>query len=969
MKTQISLFMLLLLLSVTTMAQTQQWAMTWNGTGDFSDRYTCTAADAQGNIFTAGSTVNIGTGRDFLLQKFSNSGTEIWRREFNDAGDGPDEVLAMMTDSLGNVYVTGFGKSADAGDDYLTQKYNASGVLQWTKTYNDVLSNEYDQPNSIAIDHSGNVIVTGQSDSDPSAISNDDYLTIKYSANGNFLWEKRYNGLGNGTDRAVKCVVDGSNNIYVTGRSYNGVDDDYVTIKYNTAGVQQWLKYGDQNNNDRALAMTIDNAANIYVTGRSSNGNNDDYFTIKYNSSGTEVWTKEFDNVEHDRANAIAVDNSGNVYVTGQSDADASAFTNYNFTTIKYNAAGTQQWVKTFEGAGGNDDVATSIVIASNGNIIVAGSSDRDASPVSNNDIGVLRYNAAGTLLWTQTYNGTGNFNDDGNGICADANGNVFVVGRTDNASEQSNAVLLKYNSSGVQSFAKIFDGIGDNSDNIREIKTDGAGNVYAAGYSVGNGSNRNFTLLKINASGILSWMKYVDGSSPDSDDEANALEMDNQGNIIVSGFTKNKGTSGDFTVVKYNANGDSLWMRTYDAPAHNNDKGYDLTLDATGNIYVTGRVDTDPTINSNDDANTIKYDANGNLVWVKTFNGTGNNADRGSFIQVAQSGNVYVGGRTFNGTDIDFLVIKYNSAGNQQWVKTFDGTFGDDVPAAMEINAAEDIYLTGFSAGVTDSSDYMTVKYSAAGSLLWSKRFNNSNGNDAATALALKNDGTCIVTGYSDADASAAINFDEVDIAYDANGNEQWIKLNPTIKDEIGDAVLANNIQHTFFAGHIDAGNSPSVNFDISLSAFDSLSTPYWNSNFSNPTTDSLDVPNVMWSSDSSLYVGGSTWKANNQRDVLLIKYSGFYVGTNDLLQQNFEVSIANPFNNYLSVNISGTNHSAYSFKLFDATGKLISETQLPSNGNYRISVPTLSSGIYFASIATENSTVKTFKLFHSNF
>lgn len=191
--------MLCLLLSLKTMSQTQQWVFTWNGEGDYSDRYICSATDAQGNVFVGGSTVNIGTDRDYLIQKFNNSGTELWRREYNDAGNGPDEVQAIAVDTLGNVFVTGFGKSADAGDDYMTQKYNAAGVLQWTQTYNDVLSNEYDQANSIAVDHAGNVIVTGQSDADPSAIINDDYLTIKYSSTRKFnlakkiQWNRRCN--------------------------------------------------------------------------------------------------------------------------------------------------------------------------------------------------------------------------------------------------------------------------------------------------------------------------------------------------------------------------------------------------------------------------------------------------------------------------------------------------------------------------------------------------------------------------------------------------------------------------------------------------------------------------------------------------------------------------------------------------------------------------------------------------------
>src|SRR6185295_17312252 len=209
----------------------------------------------------------------------------------------------------------------------------------------------------------------------------------------------------NGTDRAVKVVVDNSNNIYVTGRSYNGNDDDYATIKYDASGNQQWLEYGDRTHHDRAQAMTIDGSNNIYVTGWSSNGTNHDYYTIKYNSSGTEQWAKVFDNVDDDEATAIFVDASGNVYVTGKSDGDATAFVNLNYQTIMYNSSGVQQWNKSYDGNAGKDDIPTSISV-SGGNVYITGYSDADITPVVSNDIVTIKYSAGGTQTWSSIYSG-----------------------------------------------------------------------------------------------------------------------------------------------------------------------------------------------------------------------------------------------------------------------------------------------------------------------------------------------------------------------------------------------------------------------------------------------------------------------------------------------------------------------------------------------------------------------------------
>ena len=161
----------------------------------------------------------------------------------------------------------------------------------------------------------------------------------------------------------------------------------------------------------------------------------------------------------------------------------------------------------------------------------------------------------------------------------------LWSGGYVEDASQQPDASLIKYTSSGTQSFANIFSGIGDNSDNIHAIISDASDNIYAAGYSFGKHNGRMWCLQKINSSGTVLWTRFIDGTSPESDDEANAIAIDNSGNIIVSGFTKNTSTSGDFTIAKYNPAGDTLWVKYYNSPISENDKAYDMKLDASGNI------------------------------------------------------------------------------------------------------------------------------------------------------------------------------------------------------------------------------------------------------------------------------------------------------------------------------------------------------------------------------------------------
>ncbi|MEO5675119.1 MAG: SBBP repeat-containing protein [Chitinophagales bacterium] len=958
----VQLALIILAVSNVIAQPTATWVFQYNGEGDYNDRYTCITTDGSGNIYTGGSTVNIGNDRDCLIQKMDASGNVIWRAMFNASGNGPDEVLAIIVDASQNVYTTGFGKSADVGNDFLTIKLNSTGTILWSKFYNNDQANGYDQANSIALDGDGNVIVTGQSDEDETAFTNDDYLTIKYSNDGSELWTARYNGLGNETDRAVKTVTDNSNNIYITGRSFNGNDDDYVTIKYDAGGTEQWHEYGDRTHNDRAQAMAIDANNNIYVTGWSSNGTNHDYYTIKYNSSGAQQWAKVYDFVDDDEVTAITVDASGLVYITGQSDGDATPFVNYNYLTIKYNVSGAQQWASSYEGTGGNDDIPTSISV-SGSNIFVTGFSDADATPVVAYDIATVEYSSSGSQVWAQEYAGSGGYDDVGNSMTVDGDGNVFIAGYEEDNNIQRNALVVKYDNTGSQLFANSFNGTGDNSDNVRDIKMDAQGNIYLAGYSVRRVENRDFFSIKLTAQGDTLWTKYINGTTPGSEDEAQVCAIDNNDNLLVAGFTKNSGTSGDYTLVKMDAaTGDSLWLRFYDSPTHEYDKAYDMQIDAAGNSYLTGRTDSDPTINSNDEATTVKYSPAGDLLWTVTYAGAGNGADRGSFIQLSEAGNVYVTGRTFNGTNNDILLIKYDNNGTQQWVRTYNNGFGSEEAKGMLIDGNENIYITGNSASAGDSSDIVTLKYSSAGDFQWEKRINNGGG-DEANGITMDLDGNLIITGTTDADNSAVVNLNTVTAKYNASGNQIWLQSfdGTNHLDDIADAVLADQFGNVYLSMHSNNGSASDLNFDIVIIRYNSDGSQAWQTSWGG-SSDTLDAANTLYLLNNDLFVAGSTWQNNQQRNMLVIKYS-MVTGIATTANNNETVSVfPDPFNDFIIV--TTTDNSEKQVELQDVTGKLVFQKSFSQS---QITFPVteqLTPGIYLCKVISNNQVIHTQKI-----
>ena len=241
-------------------------------------------------------------------------------------------------------------------------------------------------------------------------------------------WVVRHNGSGNSLDEAADIAVDDAGNVYVTGNSNNtDTGNDYVTIKYNTLGVREWLATyntpGTPPGNDKARAIAVDEAGNVYVTGfGSSNGG--DIVTVRYNTDGIEQWVDRFDGGgnSYDEGLAITVDSAGNVYVTGRTGGVSSAI---SFATIKYNALGVRQWVRIYNGASNLVDIPSAIAVDSLGNVYVTGRSDGSATGP---DYATVKYNAAGVEQWVKTYNNT-NSTDVAEDLALDSSGNIYVTG------------------------------------------------------------------------------------------------------------------------------------------------------------------------------------------------------------------------------------------------------------------------------------------------------------------------------------------------------------------------------------------------------------------------------------------------------------------------------------------------------------------------------------------------------------
>jgi hypothetical protein len=166
-------------------------------------------------------------------------------------------------------------------------------------------------------------------------------------------WVARYNnGITNGTNQAVKIVLDSIGNIYVTGFSQNTNSNlGYATIKFAPNGNEVWVARYDSTNYATATptAIALDNSNNVLVTGNA--------LTIKYDPNGNQLWTASYGGT------TLAVDNDGNSYVGGFSQ---------NFGTVKLSPQGSNIWLTTYIETYG-PTVSQSVLVDSGNNVYVSG--------------------------------------------------------------------------------------------------------------------------------------------------------------------------------------------------------------------------------------------------------------------------------------------------------------------------------------------------------------------------------------------------------------------------------------------------------------------------------------------------------------------------------------------------------------------------------------------------------------------
>ena len=364
--------------------------------------------DSNNNIYLTGYTEgglennsNSG-GEDIFLVKLNSYGVVEWVKQLGTSSD--ERGYSLDVDSNDNVLMTGFtggglnGNTHQGNDDYIMIKFDSSGNTTWTKQFG---SSGMEEGKGIITDSSNNIYLVGYN-----------YI-FKYDSNGDGLSQVTYYS-PSGSSTIDDISIDNSSNIFLSGftsGSFSGFTNkgnhDIFVSKLNSSLTHQWTQQYGTTDTERDTKVTVDLNNNVYITGYTGGGldNNthlggSDVFLFKFNNEGTKQWSKQFGTSSGDVGTIVRVDSSGNVYVTGFTGGgmDGSNQGSSDIFLVKFNSSGTKLWTRQLGTSSG--DGSYGMEIDTNGNIFISGStlSGLDGNDhIGGSDIFIVKYDSSGT--------------------------------------------------------------------------------------------------------------------------------------------------------------------------------------------------------------------------------------------------------------------------------------------------------------------------------------------------------------------------------------------------------------------------------------------------------------------------------------------------------------------------------------------------------------------------------------------
>jgi len=340
--------------------------------------------------------------------------------------------------------------------------------------------------------------------------------------------------------------------------------------------------------------------------------------------------------------------------------------------------------------------------------------------------------------LWTRTFGGA--LDEQGYCVQETVDGGYVVAGSTGTyGSGSSNLWLLRTDGSGELLWQKVFPGSSD-SEGMSVHQTEDEGYIIT-GYALSPSESKYMWLIRADPLGNMIWNRVFGG---DERDEGRSVQQVSDGGFVVAGFTQSYGADGaDLWLVKTDADGNLIFSRTFGGTG--TDMGYSVQETLDGGFIIAGYTTSFGSAN----AILVKTGQTGELQWQKTFGGS--QMEEARFVrQTADGGYILTGSTSSYGFGSkDVWLIRTDCNGNIIWDRVYGGTGSDEgfsVRQTVDGGFVVTGYTDSFGAG---GRDLWLIRTDSAGELLWDATFGGSSW-EGGNSVFQTWDGGFIVAGYT---------------------------------------------------------------------------------------------------------------------------------------------------------------------------------------------------------------------------
>jgi hypothetical protein len=565
----------------------QLWVKKFLAPISYNNRGIDLCIDNNNWVYVFGYSLFTTTYWDYILVKYDTSGNYIWHRSL-DYGTNQHEVpKKILADSSHNLYLFGEVKYNGIKNELGLAKYNSGGTLLWNKSYGGD-HEDINPAGSFVLGENGSAYITcGIRNSGKGC----DFSTIKTGISGDTVWARYINGLGINYDEAIDIVTDNNNNLYVLGVTNSVLSTsgkDCLVIKYNSSGDSIWKAYYHSPSDNSPSRMCYNNKDAVYFGG-----------TCGLVYCDTNGFIYGLPGISS--ANDFVLDKNLNKGITFNSGNSA-------FTMVLNYADGTK-WYKEKTGSanpyGGNSYSSFRITEDSLQNFYTFMQYHHwsQGSP-SYYDLYIVKYDSTGTEKWTNNILSTANSNTVPVKILTDYSGSVYALGVQAFSTFSSDIILTKLSPAGTVLWTQYYNGTGNGNDIPSDMLIDRQNNIYICGKSTGIGTDFDFITLKYNSSGNLLWDSRTNGSL-NSEDCAKKMTFGDSGCIIVTGYCNDNPFGRTFLTAKYSPEGNIIWFNKYHGILPGYDYSNSVTVSKNGIVYICG---TGKNLMQNNDFITLKF-------------------------------------------------------------------------------------------------------------------------------------------------------------------------------------------------------------------------------------------------------------------------------------------------------------------------------------------------------------------------